>query len=399
MSDADLKRLADELTDLALLRITPRAPLAAVYGDLLRAVADFERRSRDGDPLVAGRRRLLYFDNQGTGPCRQGQYVEVHKLLAQRDRVGPAQPGCAGADPVSLQFLIAGEADGYGFGTEQWVLLRMYLAVIVQAVLQQLHFRGAECGDAAEYERFERDYEALAAAVYRHLESFRGPGRAWRRLLRLTEGSGPLQLALKLFAYRLRDRGLQKLLRDFARRWPRAEYERLVGLGVFQGEALELMGGQLVVAEPQGAYHASAISAAEYALRAVLPSGWIVRTQMPLSLDDESEPEPDLVVVPGRPGDYRVSHPERPVLAVEVAERSLAFDREDKGSLYARARLEDYWIVNLVDRALEVHREPAPDASARYGWRYRSVTVLTPPATIAALAFPSSPIAVADLFP
>ena len=183
------------------------------------------------------------------------------------------------------------------------------------------------------------------------------------------------------------------------RRWKRVEYERLVGLGVFEGEPLELIGGQLVVAEPQYPYHASAISAAEYALRAILPPGWIVRTQLPVSLDDESEPEPDLVVVPGRPAEYREAHPARPALTVEVAESSLDFDREQKGSLYARAGIQEYWIVNLVDRVLEVHRDPGPDPSAFYGWRYRSVTTLTPPAVVVPLAFTSSQIAVADLLP
>src|SRR5262245_62383943 len=104
-----------------------------------------------------------------------------------------------------------------------------------------------------------------------------------------------------------------------ARRWKRVEYDRLVELGVFEGEPLELIGGQLIVAEPKGTYHTSAVTAAEYALRAVLPSGWIVRTQQPVSLDDESEPEPDLAVVPGRPGDYGHAHPARPPLAVAVA--------------------------------------------------------------------------------
>jgi len=183
------------------------------------------------------------------------------------------------------------------------------------------------------------------------------------------------------------------------RRWQRAEYERLVDLGVFRGEPIELIGGQLVVAEPQGAYHASAISSVDYALRAVLPPGWIVRLQAPVSLDDESEPEPDLVVVRGRPADYRESHPAHPALAVEVAESSLEFDRGRKGSLYARAGIQDYWIVNLVDRVLEVCRAPEPDAAAVYGWRYRSVTLLTPPAVVVPLAFASSQIAVADLLP
>lgn len=183
------------------------------------------------------------------------------------------------------------------------------------------------------------------------------------------------------------------------RRWKRIEYDRLVALGVFHGEPIELIGGQLVVAEPQYPYHASAISAADYALRAVLPPGWIVRVQAPVSLDDESEPEPDLAVVAGRPADYREAHPARPVLAVEVAESSLDFDRQQKSSLYARAGVADYWIVNLVDRLLEVHRDPEPDPSAPYGWRYRSITVLAPPAVVAPLAFTSRRIAVADLLP
>jgi Uma2 family endonuclease len=183
------------------------------------------------------------------------------------------------------------------------------------------------------------------------------------------------------------------------RRWTRSEYDRLVDLGLFEGEPLELLGGQLVVAEPHGAYHASAISAVDYAVRAVLPPGWLVRIQLPVSLDDESEPEPDLVVVPGRPADYLQSHPDRPVLAVEVAESSLSFDRAHKGSLYARAGVRDYWLVNLVGRVLEVYRDPGPDPEAIYGWRYRSITVLAPPAVVVPLAFPSSQIVVAELLP
>src|SRR3990167_10219748 len=104
------------------------------------------------------------------------------------------------------------------------------------------------------------------------------------------------------------------------RRWTRAEDDRLAGLGVLHGEPVELIGGQLVVAEPQGSYHATAIGAVDDALRAALPPGWIVRAQMPVALDDESAPEPDLAVVAGVRADYRASHPPRPALALEVAE-------------------------------------------------------------------------------
>src|SRR5262245_60279066 len=136
------------------------------------------------------------------------------------------------------------------------------------------------------------------------------------------------------------------------RRWKRVEYDRLVDLGAFEGDPVELIGGHLVVAEPQGAYHASAIRAADYALRAVLPPGWIVSVQLPVSLDEESEPEPDLSVVPGRPADYRHEHPGAPELIIEVADSSVAFDRLHKGSLYARAGLRDSWIITISARVL-----------------------------------------------
>jgi Uma2 family endonuclease len=183
------------------------------------------------------------------------------------------------------------------------------------------------------------------------------------------------------------------------RRWKRVEYDRLVDLGVFESDPIELVGGQLVVAEPQSAYHASAIRKADYALRAVLPPGWIVSVQSPVALDDESEPEPDLVVLPGRPGDYREAHPSRPALVMEVAEASVGFDRDYKGSLYARAAIQDYWIVNLVDRVLEVYRDPGTDAAAPYGWRYRSVATLDVSGVVVPLAFPAVQIVVADLVP
>jgi Uma2 family endonuclease len=132
----------------------------------------------------------------------------------------------------------------------------------------------------------------------------------------------------------------------------------------------------------------------------MMPAGWIVRLQAPVSLDDESELEPDLVVVPGRPGDYREGHPARPALAVEVAESSLDFDRGRKGSFYARAAVPDYWIVNIVEGTLEVYRDPESDASTAFGWRYRSAARLASPATVSPLAFSGAgPIPVADLLP
>jgi Uma2 family endonuclease len=184
-----------------------------------------------------------------------------------------------------------------------------------------------------------------------------------------------------------------------ARRWTRAEYDRLVDLGVFEGEPLELIDGELVVAEPQGSRHSTIVGLVKDALRGVLPAGWTVRTQMPVALDDESAPEPDVVVVRGRHTDYIDHHPTRPALLVEVADDSLSFDRRRKGSLYARARIADYWIVNVNQRVLEVYRDPAPDAAATYGWRYQSIETLAPPAVVTLLALPDVSVAVVALLP
>src|SRR5438034_9844385 len=109
------------------------------------------------------------------------------------------------------------------------------------------------------------------------------------------------------------------------RRWKRVEYERLVDLCLFRGDPVELIAGQLVVAEPQGSYHATVVGAADDALRAVLPPGWIVRAQMPVALDAESAPEPDLVVVAGTRIDYRESHPARVALILEASDASPQF--------------------------------------------------------------------------
>jgi Uma2 family endonuclease len=168
---------------------------------------------------------------------------------------------------------------------------------------------------------------------------------------------------------------------------------------VFQpDEDIELIGGELIVAEPQGAPHYTAIRKTAKALEAAFGPGWDVRMEGPIGLDDESEPEPDVAVVPGSVDDYAREHPSRPVLTVEIAESSLALDRWHKGSLYARAGLADYWILNLVDRVLEVYRVPVQDAAAPFGWRYAQREVLDTFARVTPLAAPQASVSVSQLF-
>jgi len=137
------------------------------------------------------------------------------------------------------------------------------------------------------------------------------------------------------------------------RRWTRSEYERLIDRGLFrEDERLELLDGLLVVKEPQGDPHAAAVDLVVAALRAAFGTGWLVRAHAPLALGLRSRPEPDVSVVYGSPRDYRRAAPTEAVLVVEVSQTSLAFDRRRKASIYARAGIPDYWIVNLVERVL-----------------------------------------------
>lgn len=184
------------------------------------------------------------------------------------------------------------------------------------------------------------------------------------------------------------------------RKWTRVEYERLLEAEILGPEdRVELIGGAMICKEPQYSPHATAIQLVLRVLTDAFGSGWVVRPQMPVSLDDESVPEPDICVVPGEPRDYRDAHPTHPVLVVEVALSRLGFDRDRKGSLYARAGLADYWIVNLPDRRLEVYRGPVPDGATIFGWRYGSAQTLGADERVSPLAKPGASVGVADLLP
>jgi Uma2 family endonuclease len=174
----------------------------------------------------------------------------------------------------------------------------------------------------------------------------------------------------------------------------------MVGKGVFRpDDRLELLDGLLVVKEPQDTPHATAVALVGEALRVAFGAGFHVRHGAPVALGRWSEPEPDLCVVPGSPRDYLTGHPTSPVLVVEVSSYSrLRFDRTRKAALYARARIPEYWIVDLVGRALEIHREPSAAPRAR-GWRYQTVEHLGPDAVATPLALPTARVRVADLLP
>ncbi|PYR46808.1 MAG: Uma2 family endonuclease [Acidobacteria bacterium] len=113
------------------------------------------------------------------------------------------------------------------------------------------------------------------------------------------------------------------------------------------------------------------------------------RVQSPLALSDDSEPEPDIAVVPA--GDYANAHPTRALLVIEIADTSLQKDRGIKTALYATAGIPEFWLVNLTEKIVEVHREPSSG-------RYADIQRVGTGGRLTALAFPMLTILVSDVF-
>jgi Uma2 family endonuclease len=159
-----------------------------------------------------------------------------------------------------------------------------------------------------------------------------------------------------------------------------------------EDEHVELVGGRIVEMSPEGPLHAGTIDLCAEALRRAFGRGYTVRVQHPLAVDPDSEPEPDLAVVRGSPREHLTGHPREAVLVIEVAESSLDYDRREKAGLYARAGFPEYWIVNLRDRTVEVHRDSSPSG-------YQTVVSLNADAEIAPLELPGARIRPAALLP
>jgi Uma2 family endonuclease len=182
-------------------------------------------------------------------------------------------------------------------------------------------------------------------------------------------------------------------------RWTRAEYYRMAKAGLLEGRRVELIRGEIVETTPQESLHATGVTLADDAVRRVFRGTFVVRVQLPLSLGLDSDPEPDIAVVAGTPRDYSGAHPSTAVLVVEVAISSVEYDRTTKASIYAEAGVQDYWIVNVPERQLEVYRDPGKvrDEKQRYG--YGSSRVLATTDTVSPLGFPDASPRVADFLP
>jgi Uma2 family endonuclease len=147
-------------------------------------------------------------------------------------------------------------------------------------------------------------------------------------------------------------------------------YHRMMEIGILcEDDHVELLEGLIVEKPPHDADHADTITNLNRMLVMSLEHAFDVRPLLPLTLDEQSEPEPDLSVVPADPGSPR-EHPHHALLVVEVASASLARDRDVKARLYARASIPEYWLVDTDRRCVEVYREPDTGQG-----RYRSKEV------------------------
>jgi Uma2 family endonuclease len=150
------------------------------------------------------------------------------------------------------------------------------------------------------------------------------------------------------------------------------QYHAIIQAGILtDDDSVELLEGWLVFKMPKNPPHRVTTRLVRTALENILPSGWYVDSQEPITLSN-SEPEPDIVVVRGDTRQYLDRHPgaEDIALIIEVSDTTLQRDRTVKKGIYARAGISIYWILNLVEEQVEVYSQPLveveqPDYSQR----------------------------------
>ena len=181
-------------------------------------------------------------------------------------------------------------------------------------------------------------------------------------------------------------------------RWSRKQYMRLADQDFFRGKRVELIGGDILEMSPMNRPHATCVVfLTEIMVRLFSPIDH-VRVQMQFDLGPNNQPEPDIAVIQGDPRTLK-SHPRTALLIIEVSETSLRLDLGQKAGLYAKAGIADYWVVNLRDSQLVVHRRPEPDPASPGKFHYAEVTIVPADGSVSPLARPEARIAVADILP
>ncbi len=195
-------------------------------------------------------------------------------------------------------------------------------------------------------------------------------------------------------------------------KWNKDEYYRLSDLGFFNGKRVELIEGDIFVKynyselneeeyemSAMSSLHYTGVNVAAETLREVFKKKFFIAVQCPINTAEDSEPEPDIAVIEGKTRDFKKEIPKTAVLVVEISDSSLLFDQTRKASLYARANIQDYWVVDVRNQRLEVYRRPINDKTAFYGFGYAERLIFTEKDTVSPLVAPEAKIKVADLLP
>lgn len=180
----------------------------------------------------------------------------------------------------------------------------------------------------------------------------------------------------------------------------RKEYYALDKHGFLRDQRVQLIGGEILQEVTRmNPPHATAIRKTTKAIERVFGDGYDVRVQLPIDLGLTSEPEPDVAAVVGSIDDFAAQHPTSAVLVIEVADATIETDTHEKASLYASGGIADYWVIDLTTDRVLVFRSPQPDAKAKFGHDYASVSAFGRDDKLTPLAAPNARILVSDLLP
>ena len=178
------------------------------------------------------------------------------------------------------------------------------------------------------------------------------------------------------------------------------EYHKLIDLGFFAAnDRIELIRGEIIEMPPKRTSHSVCNSYLWKQLYELIGKQAEIRVQEPIILPLNSEPEPDLVIAQKKSDNYLAAHPtvEDIILIIEISDSTLKYDRETKLSLYAEARINNYWIVNLLDNRLEVYSKPFSDDQEKFD--YRTKNIVFPHEKIAIPGFIDIDLELAAIFP
>src|SRR5262245_48032979 len=182
--------------------------------------------------------------------------------------------------------------------------------------------------------------------------------------------------------------------RPLVMRWTVEQFNHMGDMGWFEGRRAFLLDGVIWEQGPMNPPHASALYLVGEAVRAIFATGWVVRVQMPMRVDEHDDPFPDVLVVAGAPRDFSSAHPVTASLIVEVSDTTLKVDTTEKAERYATAGVADYWVLDLTRRVLLVFRDPVPLPAGLGATAYRTQLTLNPTDRVSPLAAPSASILV-----